>query len=40
MKNLIALAILALSLSAGMVASVNTADAKSFRDTVFEPKGP
>ena len=40
MKNFIALAILALSLSVGTIASINTADAKSFRDTVFEPKGP
>lgn len=40
MKSLIALAILALGLSAGLVASVNSASAKTFAETVFEPKGP
>jgi len=40
MKNLIALAIIALGLSAGLVSSINTASAKSWQEETFEPKGP
>ena len=40
MKNLIALAILALGLTVGTIASVNTASAASWQQNAFEPKGP
>jgi len=40
MKNLIALTILALGLSAGIVGSIAPASAKTVADLAFEPKGP
>ena len=38
MKNLIALAILALGLSAGFVASTSAASAKTWQEEAFSPK--
>ena len=38
MKNLIALAILALGLATGMVASVNTTSAATWQEEAFSPK--
>jgi len=40
MKNLIALTILALGLSAGIVGSIAPASAKSWQQEAFTPKGP
>ena len=39
MKTLIALTILALSLSIGIAASFDAASAKTWQDEAFEPKG-
>ena len=40
MKNLTALAILALGLAVGTIATINTASAKTVAELAFEPKGP
>jgi len=40
MKNLLALAIIALGLSVGFVGSINGASAKTWQEDAFEPKGP